>query len=79
LNWRRLWPRVAVAAAVLIFAGVGIQRYDTQSRHAALAKTLALVARAPSLPNVDALDNLDAIQRMSQTGHADGQLLADLQ
>jgi negative regulator of sigma E activity len=79
LNWRRLWPRVAVAAAVLIFAGVGIQRYDTQSRHAALAKTLALVARAPSLPNVDALDNLDAIQRMSQSSHADGQLLADLQ
>jgi hypothetical protein len=79
LNWRRLWPRVAVAAAVLIFAGVSLQRYDTQSRHAALARTLAMVARTPSLPNVDALDNLDAIQRMSQAGHADGELLAALQ
>lgn len=79
LNWRALWPRVAVAAAVLIFAGVGIQRYETQSRHATLARTLALVARTPALPNVDALDNLDAIQRMSQTGHADGELLAALQ
>ena len=78
LNWRALWPRVAVAAAVLIFAGVSLQRYEANSQRAALAKNLALVARSP-LPGVDALENLDAIQRMSQSGHADNELLAVLQ
>jgi negative regulator of sigma E activity len=78
-SWRLLWPRVTVAAAVLIFAGVGIQRYETNSQRAALAKTIAMVAGTKTLPNVDALENLDAIQRMSQSAHADGELLVDLQ
>ena len=79
LNWRALWPRVAVAAAVLIFAGVSIQRYETNSHRITLAKNVAMVAAAQPPPSVDALENLDAIQRMSQSAHADGQLLADLQ
>lgn len=78
-NWRSLFPRVAVAAAVLIFAGVSIQRYETNSQRFALAKGVALVAGAEPPPSMDALENLDAIQRMSQSAHADGQLLADLQ
>ncbi len=78
LNWRLLWPRVAVAAAVLIFAGVSLQRYEIHAQRTALAKNLALAARAPS-PSVDALENLDAIQRMSQSSHADNELLAVLQ
>ena len=78
-NWRLLWPRVAVAAAVLIFAGVSIQRYETNSHRFALAKNIAMVAVAQPLPSVDALENLDAIQRMSQTARADGDLLAALQ
>jgi negative regulator of sigma E activity len=78
-NWRSLLPRVAVATAVLIFAGVGLQRYEMNSQRAALSKTIALVASTPALPNVDALENLDAIQRMSRSAHADGELLAALQ
>ena len=78
LNWRLLWPRVAVVAAVLIFAGISLQRYEIHAQRTALAKNLVLAARAPS-PGVDALENLDAIQRMSQSGHADGELLAALQ
>ena len=78
LNWRLLWPRVAVVAAVLIFAGVSLQRYEMNAQRTALAKNLAIAARAPS-PGVDALENLDAIQRMSQAGHADNELLAALQ
>jgi hypothetical protein len=78
LNWRRLWPRLAVAAAVLIFAGVSLQRYEIHAQRTALAKNLALAARAPA-PGADALENLDAIQRMSQSGRADNQLLAALQ
>ena len=77
-NWHSLFPRVAVAAAVLIFAGVSIQRYEVHSQRIQLAKNLALVASAQS-PGVDALENLDAIQSMSQSAHADGDLLAALQ
>jgi hypothetical protein len=78
-NWRLLWPRLAVAAAVLIFAGVSIQRYEANSHRIALAKNVALVAVAQPPPSVDALENLDAIQRMSQSARADGELLAALQ
>ena len=78
LNWRVLWPRVAVTAAVLIFAGVSLQRYEIHVQRTAFAKNLALAARAPS-PGVDALENLDAIQRMSQSSHVDNALLAALQ
>lgn len=79
LNWRFLWPRVAATAAVLIFAGVSIQRYETNSHRLALVKNVALVAAAQPPPSVDALENLDVIQRMSQPARADGELLADLQ
>jgi anti-sigma factor RsiW len=77
-NWRFLFPRVAVAAAVLVFAGTSIERYEVHSHRVALAKNLVLVASAQS-PGVDALVNLDTIQGMSQSGHADNDLLAALQ
>ena len=78
-NWRLLWPRVAVAAAVLIFAGVSVQRYEANSHRFILAKNVAQVAASQPQPSMDALENLDAIQRMSQSAHADGDLLAALQ
>ena len=78
-NWRLLWPRVAVAAAVLLFTGVSVQRYETNSHRAALARNVVLLATAQPLPSVDALENLDVIQRMSQPARADGDLLAALQ
>jgi len=79
LNWWALWPRVAMAAAVLIFAGVSIHRYEVHSQRVNLAKNVATVAAAQPLPSVDALKDLDAIQRMGQPGHADGELLALMQ
>jgi negative regulator of sigma E activity len=79
LHWRLLWPRVAVVAAVLIFAGVGLQRHETNSHRRALVKNVAMVTVAQPPPSVDALENLDAIQRMSQPARADGELLAALQ
>ena len=79
LNWRLLWPRVAVVAAVLIFAGVSLQRYETHSQRTLLAKNVVRLAGSQPLPSVDALENLDAIQRMSQSVRADGDLLAALQ
>ena len=79
LNWRWLWPRVAAVAAVLIVAGAGLQRYETHSHRAALAKNVLRLARSQPLPSVEALENLDAIQRMSLPARADGDLLAALQ
>ncbi len=79
LNWRQWWPRVAVAAGVLMVAGVSLQRHEANLQRIALAKNLALVAMAQPLPSVDALENLDAIQRMSRSAPADGELLAALQ
>lgn len=79
LNWRLLWPRVAAVAAVFIFAGVGFQRYEAKAHRLELAKSIARVTVAQPPPSVEALENLDAIQRMSQPVHADGDLLAALQ
>ncbi len=78
-NWRSLFPRLAVATALLVFIGVTVQRYEASSHRQEIARSVAMVARAEALPSVDALENLDAIQRMSQSAHADGELLAVLQ
>ena len=76
-NWRLLWPRVAVTAAVLVFAGLSVQHFAAHSQRAMLAKNVATVAAAQPLPSVAALNDFDAIQRMSQ--HADDQLIALMQ
>ena len=77
-NWRALFPRFAVAAAVLVFAGVSLRHYEVSSQRYALVKNVAMVTTSQPMPSGDALENFDAIQRMSQSSHADGELLADL-
>ena len=74
-TWRVLVPRMAVAAVVVAFAGLGIHGYELNVHRAALAKKVVLVAAAQPMPSVDALKNFNAIQRMSQP-HADDELLA---
>ncbi|MDD5139674.1 MAG: hypothetical protein PHY43_05360 [Verrucomicrobiales bacterium] len=78
-NWHTLLPRVAVTAAVVLFAGLTFHHYELTSQRTALAKNVALVAGSLPSPGVDALKNFDAIQRMSQPAHADEELLALLQ
>lgn len=78
-GWRSLFPRFAAAATVLIVAGVSLRHYEITSQRYALAKNVAMATTSQPVPSVDALENLDAIQRMSQSSHADGELLADLQ
>lgn len=78
-SWRSLWPRVAVATAVLIVVGVGIQHHETNSRRFELAKSVVQIAVKQPMPSVDALENLDVIQKMGTSNHADGELLAALQ
>jgi hypothetical protein len=77
-NWRVLLPRVAVTAALVLFAGLTLHHYELNSRRTALARSVALVAGLQPLPSVDALKNFDAILRMSQP-RADEELLALMQ
>jgi negative regulator of sigma E activity len=75
-NWHSLLPRAAAAAAVVIAAGFAFYQHEIYSQRAEIAKNVVLVANAQPLPSVDALQNFDAIQRMSQPAHADEGLLA---
>ena len=78
-NWRSLLPRLAVATAVLVFAGISLQRHQVHSNRVILAKNVAKVAVALPPPSVEALENFAAIRRMGESSHADGELLAALQ
>ena len=77
-NWHALLPRMAVTAAVVLFAGLTVRHYEIAARRTTLARNVAMVAGAQPLPSVDALKNFDAIQRMSQP-RADDELLALMQ
>ena len=77
-NWRARLPRIAVTAAVILFAGVTFHHYELTSQRTRLARNVAFVAGSQPLPSVDALNNFDAIQRMSQP-RADDELLALMQ
>jgi len=78
-NWNAWLPRITVTAAAVLFAGLTFHHHELTSQRAALAKNVALVAESQPLPDVDALKNFDAIQRMGQPAHADEELLALLQ
>jgi hypothetical protein len=79
-NWHALLPRVAVAAAVLLFAGLGFQQHQVSERRAEMARSLSMVASASAgAPSMAVLADLDAIQRLSRSVPADTELIADLQ
>ncbi len=75
-NWHSLLPRAAATATVMIAAGLALYQHQVYNQRAELARNVVLVANAQPLPSVDALQNFDAIQRMSQPAHADEELLA---
>jgi hypothetical protein len=75
-NWHALPPRVAVASVMVIAAGFAFYQHEIYNQRAAIAKSVVLVANAQPLPSVEALQNFDAIQRMSQPARADEGLLA---
>jgi hypothetical protein len=76
-KWRALLPRAAVAAAVLTFAGFAFHHHEVSVQREEVAKSVAMVAGAQTLPSVEALKNFAAIRRMSQaTPRADMELIA---
>ncbi len=78
-NWHMLVPRVAFAAAVIMFAGLAFQHHETYRQRITLAKNVVLLTRGQPMPSPEALENFDAIRRMSQPQHADDELLALMQ
>ena len=79
-DWHALLPRMAMAMAVVLFAGIGLQHHESAVRERTeVTKSLQAAASASAVPDVEALNNFDAIQRMGQTVHADTDLLAALQ
>ena len=71
-NWHALLPRAAVTAVMVAAA---FYQHEISNQRAAMAQSVALLAQSQP-PSVDALQNFDAIQRMSQPAHADEGLLA---
>jgi anti-sigma factor RsiW len=78
-NWRVLVPRVAFATVVVAFTGLAVHHHEVYSQRVALVKSVVLATRGQPVPSPDALENFDAIRRMSQPQHADDELLALMQ
>jgi negative regulator of sigma E activity len=78
-SWYSLVPRVAFAMAVMMFAGLALQHHEIYRQRIALAKNVALVTWGQPMPSPEALENFDAIRRMSQPQHADDELLTLMQ
>jgi negative regulator of sigma E activity len=75
-NWHALLPRAATVAVAVVAAALVVQYHEINAHREQIARNVALVVRAQPLPSVEALQNFDAIQRMSQPAHADEGLLA---
>ncbi|MFZ0828716.1 MAG: hypothetical protein WAO02_14965 [Verrucomicrobiia bacterium] len=78
-NWHGLVPRVAFAAVVVAFSSLAIHHHEIYSQRVALVKSVALATGGQPVPSPEALENFDAIRRMSQPQHADSELLALMQ
>lgn len=77
--WRILVPRTAVAAVILGSSVFAFRHHQAQQRMEAIGESLVKVATVPSLPSPEALENFDAISKLSSDSAADKELLALLQ
>jgi len=75
-NWHAWLPRIAVASAVVTFAGLTFNHYERVSQRKSLANGVALMVAETKMPDLEALKNFDAIRRMSQPARADNEMLA---
>ena len=73
-NWRAVFPRVTVTAAMVGFAAIAFHQHELSVRRHN-AEGIYRIASLP-VPSIEALKNFDAIQRMGQTAHPDNDLLA---
>ena len=77
--WPRWLPRVAVTAAVVVVSALSWQHHEIVQGRLALVRSVAAVADSSGLPDVEALKNFDAIQRMGLPQQPDEKLLAVMQ
>ncbi len=78
-NWHVLVPRIAVATVVMVFGLLALHQYAIRNQRIALVKSVALATGGQPVPSPEALENFDAIRRMSRPQHADDELLALMQ
>jgi len=78
-NWHAWVPRIAVPLAVALIAGLALHHYELKVQRAMLARNISFVTQSQPLPSADALNNYEVIQRMSQPGRPDEELLALMQ
>ena len=78
-NWHVLVPRMAIATAVVMLAGLTFHQYSVRSQRIALVQSVALAIAGQPVPSQEALENFDPIRRMSRPQHADDELLALMQ
>jgi anti-sigma factor RsiW len=78
-NWQTLVPRAAVAAVVITFSGLAVHHQVIYSQRTALARNMALATRGQPMPSLEALENFDAVRRLSQAQRADDELLVLMQ
>jgi len=78
-NWPVLVPRVAVATAAVVVGLLVLHQHAVRSQRIALVKSVALATGGQPVPSPEALENIDAIRRMSRPQHADDELLALMQ
>jgi len=78
-NWHLLIPRVALAMVAVVFAGLAVHHHEIYSQRTALVKSVALVSGGQPMPSSEALENFDAIRRLSQPQPADDELLTLMQ
>jgi len=78
-NWHALVPRVAVATVVVVAGLLALHQHAIRSQRIALVRSVALATGGQPVPSPEALENFDAIRRMSRPQHADDELLALMQ
>jgi anti-sigma factor RsiW len=78
-NWHALLPRLALATAVVMLGGLALHQHAVRSQRIALVKTVARATVGQPVPSPEALENFDAIRRMSRPQRADDELLALMQ
>jgi anti-sigma factor RsiW len=78
-NWHVLVPRVAIATAAVMLGGLALHQQAVRSQRIALVKSVVLATAGQPVPSPEALENFDAIRRMSRPQHADDELLALMQ
>ena len=78
--WRRFyWAPGGASAALVLGAGLLFLHHSHEQNRIELAKSVAVISTFAALPGPEALEDFDAIRRLSQSPQPDDELVALLQ